>query len=284
MQIISLIDNFRSNECPNLKTEHGLSIAILREEQTILFDSGESGAFLRNARLLDVDISHIDAAIFSHHHFDHCGGVAAFLSENPSAPLYLRPMPDGKCMLSIWGIIKREVGLDESLPEKHPERFLFINSMTEILPDLYILTDISRQRPLPKGNRYLYLEHNRKWTLDPFDHELVLVIKENGRLIVFTGCSHRGILNMLDSVVKHFPNTPIEAVFGGYHLIGNPLFNNLASSKQDVIALGEALLQYPVARYYTGHCTGQKAFRLLKPVMGERLKYFAAGCRITAEL
>jgi 7,8-dihydropterin-6-yl-methyl-4-(beta-D-ribofuranosyl)aminobenzene 5'-phosphate synthase len=186
-------------------------------------------------------------------------------------------------MLNIWGIIKRDVGVDAPLLQQYPQRFHFTNQMTEILPDVFILTEISQKHPLPKGNRYLYLEHNRKRWLDPFDHELILVIKENGRLVVFTGCSHRGILNMLDSVAQCFPDTPIEAVFGGYHLIGMPLLNNLAGTPQEIQDLGKVLLEYPVKQYYTGHCTGQKAFRLLKPVMGERLKYFPTGCRITTE-
>lgn len=283
MQIISLIDNLRSKDHPNLATEHGLSIAILRDGQSILFDSGESDAFLRNARLLDVDISQIDAAVFSHHHFDHCGGMATFIKENQSASLFLRPMPEGKCMLNIWGIIKQDVGVECALLQQYPQRFHFVDQMTEILPGVFILTEISRQHPLPKGNRYLQLEHNRKRQLDPFDHELILVIKENGRLVVFTGCSHRGILNMLDTVVKCFPGTPIEAVFGGYHLIGMPLFNTMAGTPQEIEDLGKALLEYPVKQYYSGHCTGQKAFLLLKLVMDERLKYFAAGARIITE-
>ncbi len=280
MQIISLIDNFRLKEHPTLAVEHGLSIAILLEGQSILFDSGESDAFLRNAHSLDVAIASIDAAVFSHHHYDHCGGWAAFINENQSAPLYLRSAPDGNCTIRILGIIKRDVGGDTSLFQQHAERFHFIDQFTEVLPNVFIITEISRRHPLPKGNRYLLLEHNRKRQLDPFDHELILVIKENGRLVVFSGCSHRGILNMLDSVVECFPDIPIEAVFGGYHLIGMPLFNNLAGSPQDIADLGKALLQYPVNHYFTGHCTGQKAFRLLKPIMGDRLKYFATGCRI----
>lgn len=51
----------------------------------------------------------------------------------------------------------------------------------------------------------------------------------------------------------------------------------MAGTKADVAALGQAILEYPVEKIYTGHCTGIKAYRILKEVMGERIEYFATG-------
>lgn len=280
MQIISLIDNLRSPEVPALTIEHGLSIAIIRGNQSILFDSGESDAFLRNASILGVDISRVDAAVFSHHHNDHCGGWAAFIGNNHTAPLFLRSLPQGDCTVRILKIIRRDAGIDKSLLQQHPQRFHFIDQQTEILPGIFIITQISRQHPVPRGNRFLFLEDGSNRQIDPFEHELLLVIENNGRLVVFSGCSHRGILNVMDTVTACFPGTPIEAVFGGFHLIGMPILNTGGCTPQEITHLGKALLEYPVKQYFTGHCTSQKGFRLLKPVMGERLEYFAAGCRI----
>lgn len=282
MEIISLIDNIRSPEHPELAIEHGISIAILLDDgQSILFDSGQSEAFLHNARLLNVDIAHLDAAVFSHHHYDHCGGIPVFMRENATSPLYLRPIPDGRCVSWTEGRPLKNAGIKTEIFSQHPQRFNFVHHFTEILPSVFIITEISRQHPLPKGNDRLFLEKEGKRWPDPFEHELILVIKANEGLVVFSGCSHRGILNILDSVVQNFPGIPIELLVGGFHLIDSSANNTLAGSPDEIRNLGKALLDYPVKQYYTGHCTGQKAFRLLKPVMGERLKYFAAGCRIT---
>lgn len=281
MQIISLIDNIRSPEHPELAVEHGISIAILLDDgRSILFDSGQSDAFLRNARLLQVDIAHIDAAVFSHHHYDHCGGIPFFINQNPTAPLFLRPIPEGRCVSWTEGRPLKNAGIKSEIFTQHAERFNFVHQFSEILPSIYIITEISRHHPLPKGNNRLFLEKEGKRWLDPFEHELILVIKEHDTLVVFTGCSHRGILNMLDSVIQTFPGIPIELLFGGFHLIDSSASNNLAGSPQEIEDLGRALLTYPVRQYYTGHCTGKNAFDLLKGVMGERLEYFYTGNRI----
>jgi 7,8-dihydropterin-6-yl-methyl-4-(beta-D-ribofuranosyl)aminobenzene 5'-phosphate synthase len=284
MQIISLIDNIRSPDHPNLAVEHGISIAIMLDDgRSILFDSGQSDAFLHNAHQLEVDISRVDAAVFSHHHYDHCGGIAALIKENPTAPLYLRPIPDGRCVSWTEGRPLKNVGIKRDIFHRYSGRFSYVNQFIEILPDVFIITEISRQHPLPKGNRHLFLEkEGNRWN-DPFDHELILVIKASGRLMIFSGCSHRGILNILDSVRRTFPDMPIELLVGGFHLIDSSASNKLAGNPQEIENLGRTLLEYPVKQYYTGHCTGQKAFDLLHTVMGERLQYFATGCRISTE-
>lgn len=61
------------------------------------------------------------------------------------------------------------------------------------------------------------------------------------------------------------------------HLIDLPLINNMAGSKDDVEVLGRALLQYPIEKLYTGHCTGAKAYRILRGVVETKLEYFATG-------
>ena len=79
---------------------------------------------------------------------------------------------------------------------------------------------------------------------------------------------------MLDAVLEHFPGQTIKAVFGGFHLIDLPLINSMAGNKDDVEELGKAILKYPIERVYTGHCTGIKAYRILKEVMGAKLEYY----------
>ncbi len=104
-----------------------------------------------------------------------------------------------------------------------------------------------------------------------------MVIKESDGLIVFTGCAHSGVLNMVETAVELFPNTRIKAVVGGFHLVGVPLFNSIGGTKEDIEAIGQALLSYPIDKLYTGHCTGMKAYGLLKGVLGDRLEYFPTG-------
>ena len=280
MIIISLIDNQKLPQPEDLQAEHGLSLCIFTNGGQILFDSGVSGAFLANAQRLNVDISQVTLAVLSHHHYDHGGGLLSFLDTNSQAKVYLRSSDTEEFYLHVFGFIKRRIGLDESLFQTYTRRFVFTDEFSEIAPNVYILTRIGQRNPLPRGNRYLFVHTEQGAQLDDFAHELILVVRESGSLVVFTGCSHRGILNMLDAVQEHFPGQPIRAVFGGFHLIGNPLFKTMAGSKKDIEELGGALLQYPVERFYTGHCTGARAYPILKEVMGATLEYFAAGSQV----
>lgn len=72
MHILTLIENTTHSA---LLCEHGLSFYIETPNHRLLVDTGSSGRFLENARVLGVDISGVDTAILSHGHYDHCGGL-----------------------------------------------------------------------------------------------------------------------------------------------------------------------------------------------------------------
>ncbi len=277
MEVISLIENTRRAERKDLRIEHGLSLFIALGDQQILFDTGASGNFHENARKLSANIAGITLAVLSHHHSDHGGGLAAFLQANDRASVYLRKSDTEQFYLDVFGVLKRRVGLDQALFQRQPQRFIHISESCEIAPDVFILTEISKQHPMPQGNRHLFMGAKAARRLDGFEHELILVVKQSTGLALFTGCSHHGILNMLDSVLEHFPGQAINAVFGGFHLIDLPLINSMAGSRADVEELGKTLLMYPIEEIYTGHCTGPKAYRILKKVLGTKLQYFATG-------
>jgi len=275
--VIALVENTGFSDRKDLRTEHGLSLCIFSKDQQILFDTGISGNFQLNAQTLNINIAKVTHAVISHHHFDHGGGLATFLAANHQAKIYLRNSSTEQFYLNIFGLVKRRIGLDETLIQLHPKRFAPISHFSEIAPDVFILTKINKRHPTPKGNRHLFIGTGSFKRLDDFEHELILVIRQCTGLVVFSGCSHHGILNMLDAVQEHFPGQTIKAVFGGFHLIDLPLINSMAGSKAEVEELGKAILKYPIDKVYTGHCTGIKAYRILKEVMGAKLEYFATG-------
>jgi len=219
-------------------------------------------------------------AVISHHHFDHGGGLTQLLETNQKAKIYLRQCEEREYYFRALGLINKFVGLDWSLLKKHADRFDFVNEFTEISPSVFILTEIGKPYPLPKGNLHLFAQKGSTHELDSFEHELIMVIREKEGLVVFTGCSHNGILNMIDSVAKQFPNVRIKAVFGGFHLIGLPILNTMAGSKREVEDIGKEVQKYPIDKLYTGHCTGMKAYRVLKGVLGDKLEHFPAGSSI----
>jgi len=191
--------------------------------------------------------------------------------------VYLGETPRGDCFFKAFGFMKKYIGLDKTLATDCPDRFWTVHEPAEILPDVFILPHILGGRPKPAGNKYLFLRKDHTFVPDDFTHEIVMAIKEDGKLVVFTGCSHNGILNMLDTVAKAFEGTPIKAVIGGFHLMTIPLFNFMAGNKREIKDLARSMLDYPVEMTYTGHCTGTKAFPILKAVMGDRLKDMQTG-------
>ena len=88
MKITVLLENTTKDK--RLKTKHGLSLYISTQKHTLLFDLGPGKQFLKNAETLGIDVSEADAAIISHGHDDHGGGLKAFLSANSKATVYVR--------------------------------------------------------------------------------------------------------------------------------------------------------------------------------------------------
>lgn len=280
MILTALIDNTRLDDRTDLAVERGLSFHIKTMGQEILFDAGSSKAFCDNAILLGIKMEDVDAAIISHRHHDHCNGVTHFLDRNSKAQVYFRECAETDYSFKAFGF-KSNVGIDKTLLDKDSGRFSFINKTTEIRPNIFIITSLSRKHEQPKGNKYLFTDSGDGCKPDTFDHELLLVIKEDDGLIVFTGCAHSGVLNMIETALELFPNTRIKAVVGGFHLVGLPLFNSIGGTKKDIEAIGETMLTYPIDKLYTGHCTGMKAYEILKGVLGDSLEYFPTGRRVT---
>lgn len=282
MKITALIENRKSDNHNDLETEHGLSLYIEHNNHKILFDTGASDAFGRNAATLGIDLARVNIAVLSHHHYDHGGGLPCFLKINPYAPVYLGRRPSGELWFKAFaGMKKKYIGLESDLFTKELNRFVFINKMmVEISPDIFMITNICRKYPRPKGNRKLQLKNRDRWKEDNFEHEIIIVLKDKDELVVLTGCAHSGILNMVQTVTENFPDTPIKAVIGGFHLAGIPIASLLPETREEIESIGNLMLKYPVKKVYTGHCTGMKGYGILKNVMGKTLEYISTGTSI----
>lgn len=276
MIITTLVDNTRLDNRQDLAVERGLSLHIETESLNILFDMGGGNTFCKNAPLLGVDIGHVDIAVISHRHHDHCNGAVNFISNNSKAKVFLKSSEEKNYYFRACGF-KSDIGINTDLLNEGNARLVFIDQTTEIATNVFAITDISTKHKKQKGNRYLYTQSQSRWEHDSFDHELLLVIKERDSLVIFTGCAHSGVLNMIETAATHFLGERIKAVVGGFHLVGLPLFDSIGGTKQDIKDLGLALLQYPIDKFYTGHCTGKKAYGLLKEVLAERLEAIPTG-------
>jgi 7,8-dihydropterin-6-yl-methyl-4-(beta-D-ribofuranosyl)aminobenzene 5'-phosphate synthase len=277
MRITTLVENTCPEDAAGLSPEFGLSLHVEVNGFRVLFDMGSTDVFLRNAEALDLDIAAVDAAVISHQHFDHGGGLAAFFEVNDHAPVYLRDSPFEDFWFRAFGFLRRPIGLDRQLLERHSDRLVPVSGVREIAPGVHLLTEIGSNHPLPRGNRRLYVKRGGRLERDGFEHELMMVVREGDEMVVLSGCSHHGVLNMLDSAAAAFPDAPITALAGGFHLIGLPLYDSMAASRREVEAIGRAISDRVHGSVFTGHCTGNKAYGVLEGAMGETLQRLATG-------
>ena len=257
MKIQVLIEN--TTNTPGIIAEHGLSFYIETGSHKILFDMGQSAAFAQNAKMMGVDLSQVDIAILSHGHYDHGGGLPEFLSLNEKAMVYVSRYA-GEPHFSG----ERDIGLAKGLIKG--DRFRLVDDTLQIDEQLSLVTFHHRERPFPMDCSGLKMKEKGQLIPEDFRHEQYLLIREKDKNVLISGCSHKGILNIMSWIQP-------DVLVGGFHFMkwdpasqqGMRLLENAAQN----------LLAYKT-RYYTCHCTGQAQYTFLKDRMGEKLSYLSA--------
>lgn len=254
-----LVDNRTDNSM--LETEHGLSILLETEHHRVLLDTGASDMLIRNAEKLSIDLSSVDCVFISHGHSDHAGGLMHFMSVNNRAKVVVSPEALSGRFFSKRGHLHNITTVWPELPE---ERLLTVGENCEICDGIHIISRIPQTFPRPQGNQNLFVEAgDGSLVPDDFRHELALYA---GGLL-FTGCAHSGLENILAACPW-----PVREVVGGFHLLDG------YESDEELTALARRLkTKYPSTRFYTGHCTGDHAFVVMKNAMGEQLQSFSCG-------
>jgi 7,8-dihydropterin-6-yl-methyl-4-(beta-D-ribofuranosyl)aminobenzene 5'-phosphate synthase len=257
------------------KNEHGLSLYIETEKHKLLFDLGASAIFVENAYKLDVDLAEVDLVIISHGHYDHGGGLRAFLHLNDKAKIFLSRKAFGRYYSNRPGGEKAYIGLDVGLIKS--DRFIFTMDRFVIDDELELFSNVEGMRFYPSGNRGLLMESGASLLPDDFAHEQNLVIREGGKTLLAAGCAHRGIVNIIDHMINAKMSLP-HHVIGGFHLYSRPAGRH--EEPTIIRQIGE-YLKNTGAKYYTCHCTGPEPFKILKEIMGEHIQYLAAGSQLT---
>lgn len=267
MRVITLMENTAAEK--TFAAEHGLSLYIETKGRKILFDTGPSPSFLANAEKLGADIAGVDYLIISHGHNDHGGALAAFLEVNKKAQVFVQ-REAFKPHYSLKNGCLHNIGLEESLLSR--QQVKLVSSDREIADGIRVFSRVKTRVPRPRSNFGLKCGTENSLQDDLFEHEQNLIITEGDKRVLFTGCAHNGIVNIIEQFKENTGAAPSH-VFGGFHLSSR---SGRGETPETIERMADYLLASG-AICYTGHCTGAKAYRLLREKMGAAVFYLAAG-------
>ena len=274
----TVLSDDRTNNC-QLQTEHGLSILLETEKYRILLDTGSSDVFIRNAEHLGDDLTTVDYVFISHGHSDHAGGLQYFVEHNRRTKVIVSPDAMSGRFFSKRGNLH---SITPEWPKIDDNRLVLIDQNCKwrqvsdgasgmIAKGIYTIAHISQIHPMPKGNQNLFVQNSHgDYIHDDFRHELALYVDG----LLYTGCAHSGLENILAACMW-----PVHTVVGGFHLLDGQ------ETEEELTILAQRLkANYPKTQFYTSHCTGDKAFTILKAVMVNQLHAFNCGMTITDKL
>ena len=268
MKATVLADNI--GEGP-LAGEWGLSIYIEYENKKILLDTGASALFTENAKAMDIPLENIDFGILSHAHYDHANGMEYFFKRNRHAKFYLQKSCAENCYAYEEGHF-RYIGIPKDLLTAYQDRLIYADGDAALCDGVYAVAHKRKNREKIGEREQMYQKKNGGFLPDDFDHEQSLVLETEKGLVIFSSCSHAGAADIIGEVSESFPEKKVFSLIGGFHL-----FNK---TDEEILRLAEQIRETDIESVYTGHCTGDRAFALLKGKLGSMAEQLKVGLSI----
>ena len=273
IRVTTLVEN--SVNTRDLQAEHGLAFHIQAGSRCLLFDTGQTDLFLRNARQLCLDLKTVDAIVLSHGHYDHTGGLKRAREEAPNARLFLHPSAaSAKFSANADGRI-RTVGMAEtSLRAVHEagDSVVWTTKPTEVLEGIFVTGEIPRQNGFEDTGGRFFLDEACAQP-DPLMDDQALFFDTPEGLVVILGCGHAGVVNTLE-YIQHITNgRPIYALLGGMHL--------LTAGPERMAKTIETFRRLKIQRIAPAHCTGISAVAQLWAAFPGRCSPCAVGTSMT---
>ncbi|MBQ4505861.1 MAG: MBL fold metallo-hydrolase [Firmicutes bacterium] len=256
MKITALLENTACDE--RLGCEHGLSLYVELKDKVILFDAGASGLFAENAEKLGKDLSKVDLAILSHGHNDHSGGLSRFIELNDHAPIYINK----HAFEPHYNAAGKFIGMDLSLLDSG--RVILTEDEARLGEGLTLYSCNGFEKHHDVGNFGMSAVIGGKTVPEDFRHEQYLLIEEDGKRVLLSGCSHKGVMDIADWFKP-------DVLIGGFHFEKLPIDDTMKG-------YAEFLNSLPT-EFYTCHCTGAAQYEFMQQYM-DRLHYLSGGMTI----
>ena len=258
MKVTIVVDNIEHAGIPG---EWGFCAYIEQNGKKLLLDTGASNLFAENAEKLNIDLKDIDFAVLSHAHYDHANGMEKFFIIDRKATFYLQE-----------GCGEKYIGIPKGITKKYQDRIEYVSGVYTVADGIYLVSHSTPHLEQIGKKEMMYQKTKLGWKPDNFCHEQSLVLDTDGGLVIFNSCSHGGVVNIINEVKAAFPNKKITALIGGFHIFNHP--------EAEIRELAKLIKETGIERIYTGHCSKERGYRILREELGDMAGQFYVGMEL----
>lgn len=223
--------------------EPGVSYYIEDEDSTLLFDTGYSDIFIKNAALLDIDLAKVQNIVISHGHDDHTRGLHYLHSQNALTDATIVAHPQ-----TFMPKFSDDLFVGCPLTESQLREKYALNLSKEpvkVSKNCTFLGEIPQYTSFESRKSRGYFENGLTRCDDILLDDSALVYSGAEGLFIITGCSHSGIGNIIAHAQSVCNDNRIVGVIGGFHLL--EVSEQLIQTIQYFKNLG-------ISRLYPCHC------------------------------